>query len=123
VEHNELVESSDDIQSEHAESKTEEGNSETEIADRPSANAGTEIVCNEDKPDFSSAEVENISFKESTEVEHVDQDVCVTKSRGKTRKYKTIFSLLLSLIIIIIAMIALLIRIESCEDYVGLVPT
>ncbi|XP_047087220.1 protein SINE1-like [Lolium rigidum] len=127
VEHNELVESSEDIQSEHSESKSEERNNEIEIAARPSANTGTKIVCNEDKPGFSSSEVENISCKESSEAElsseHIEQDVCVTRSRGKARKYKTIFSLLLSLTIIIISMIALLIRIESCEDYIGLVPT
>jgi hypothetical protein len=124
VEHNELVESSEDIQSEHSESKTEEGANEIEIAARPSANT---IVYNEDKPGFSSSEVENISCKESSEaelsVEHIEQVVCVTRSRGKARKYKTIFSLLLSFITIIISMIALLIRIESCEDYIGLVPT
>uniref|UniRef100_A0ACD5WW88 Uncharacterized protein n=1 Tax=Avena sativa TaxID=4498 RepID=A0ACD5WW88_AVESA len=123
VEHNELVESSEDIQSEHSESKTEEGNNEAGIADRPSASAGTEIICNEDKPGFSSSEVENIPCKESSEVEHVEQDVCVTRSRGKTRKYKTVFSLLFSSVIIIVGMIALVIRLESCEDYNGLVPT
>ena len=123
MEQNELVESSEDIQSEHSDSKTEEENSETEIADRPSANAVTEIVHSEDKPGLSSSEVENISCKESSEVEHIEQDLCVTRSRGKTRKYKTIFRLLLSVIIITIAMIALLIRLESCEEYIGLVPT
>uniref|UniRef100_A0ACD5ZPK2 Uncharacterized protein n=1 Tax=Avena sativa TaxID=4498 RepID=A0ACD5ZPK2_AVESA len=123
VEHNELVETSEDIQSEHSESKTEEGNNEAVIANRPSANAGTEIICNEDKPGLSSSEVENIPCKESSEVEHMEQDVCVTRSRGKTRKYKTVFSLLLSSVVIIVGMIALLIRLESCEDYIGLVPT
>ncbi|XP_044951160.1 protein SINE1-like [Hordeum vulgare subsp. vulgare] len=125
-EHKELTESSEDMQSEHSESKTEEGSKETETAadsDRPSANGTMEIVCREDKSGFSNAEVVNTSCEESSEVEFKELDVCVKRSRGKTMKYKTMFGCLLSMIVIIVAIIAVLIRIESGEDYVGLVPT
>ncbi|XP_037452701.1 protein SINE1-like [Triticum dicoccoides] len=123
-EHKELTESSEDMQSEHSESKTEEGNKETETAaDRPSAKGTMEIICNEDKSGLSSTEVENTTCEESSEVEFKELDVCVKRSRGKTSKYKTAFSCLLGIIIFIVAIIAVLIRIDSAEDYVGLVPT
>ncbi|VAI55944.1 unnamed protein product [Triticum turgidum subsp. durum] len=123
-EHKELTESSEDMQSEHSESKTEEGNKETETAaDRPSAKGTMEIICNEDKSGLSSTEVENTTCEESSEVEFKELGVCVKRSRGKTSKYKTAFSCLLGIIIFIVAIIAVLIRIDSAEDYVGLVPT
>ncbi|VAI44350.1 unnamed protein product [Triticum turgidum subsp. durum] len=124
-EHKELTESSEDMQSEHSESKTEEGDKEIETAVvRPRANGTTEIVCNEDKSGLSSTEVADTTREESSEVEFKELDVCVKRSSGKTRKYKTIFGCLLSMIMTVVAIIAVLIRIEdSSEDYVGLVPT
>lgn len=122
-EHKELVESSEDMQSQQSDNKAEEGKEETGISYVPSANGSTEIVSNENKSGLSTIEVENTSCKASSEVDCEEQDVCVRSSRGNTRKYKAIFSVLLSMIVVFIAIIAVLIRIDSCEEYVGLVPT
>ena len=68
-------------------------------------------------------EADNTSCKASPEIERKENDVCITSSRGKTRTYRTKFTFLLSMIVIVLAVIAVLIRIDSYDDSVGLVPT
>lgn len=111
------------MQSQLSDSKIEEGNYENETLDAQSADDTTQILSNEDKSVLCTPEVEDASCKASSEGECKEQDIYVTRSMGKSRKYKAVFSFLLSIFMIVLAIIAVLIRIESYDDYVGLVPT
>lgn len=86
-------------------------------------NSKTETLSEEDKSGLSTTETENISCKESPKIELKENEVCVASSRGKTRKYRVKFTFLLSIIVIVLAVIAVLIRIDNYDDSVGLVPT
>ncbi|XP_006662998.1 protein SINE1-like [Oryza brachyantha] len=120
-EYKEIDESSEEMQSQLSDSKIEEGNDENETIDAQSAD--DMALSNEGKSVLYTADAEDTSCKASSEGEHNEQDVCVTRSTGKTKKYKAILSFLLSMIMIFLAIVAVLIRIESYDDYVGLVPT
>ncbi|EEE52337.1 hypothetical protein OsJ_34374 [Oryza sativa Japonica Group] len=122
-ESNELEESSEEMQSQLSDSKIEEAKYDNETIDAQSADDTTQILSNEDKSVLCTPEVEDASCKASSEGECKEQDICVTRSMGKSRKYKAVFSFLLSIVMIVLAIIAVLIRIESYDDYVGLVPT
>ncbi|KAL5204093.1 hypothetical protein ABZP36_008964 [Zizania latifolia] len=122
-EHKELEESLEEMLSQHSDSKNEEAEDENNTIDVQSGNGMAHILSNEDNSGFCTAEVEDASCKASSEDECKEQDVCVTRSSVKTRRYKAAFSFLLSVIMIVLATIAVLIRMESYEEYVGLVPT
>ncbi|KAL6842834.1 hypothetical protein ACP4OV_027147 [Aristida adscensionis] len=122
-EHEELAESSEGGQSLHY-SKGEEMKDEHEhqTVDTQSGNDRTGILSSEDKSGSSATEADNTSFKESPEVE-CEENICVTSCTGKSRKYRAKFSVLLSFIVIVLAVIVVLIRIDSYDDSEGLVPT
>jgi hypothetical protein len=88
-----------------------------------STRTATEAFSNEDNSGSSSMEVDNLSCKASPEVECKQSDVCVTGSRGKIRKLRANLTFLLSMIMVVLAIIAVLIRIDSYDDFEGLVPT
>jgi hypothetical protein len=96
---------------------------ETETIDMQNSNGRTETLSNEDESGLSAIEAENTSCKAAPEIERKENDVCITSSRRKTRTYRTKFTFLLSMIVIVLAVIAVLIRIDSYDDSVGLVPT
>ncbi|XP_062197120.1 protein SINE1-like [Phragmites australis] len=123
--HKELVESSEETQSLHSDSKAEEMKDENETVDAQSGNGRPETLSNEDKSGFSTTEVENTTCMSSPEIEYKENDACVVNSRGKskTRKYRAKLRFLLSLIVIVLVVIAVLIRIDSYDDSVCLVPT
>uniref|UniRef100_A0A0D9XTI9 TORTIFOLIA1/SINE1-2 N-terminal domain-containing protein n=1 Tax=Leersia perrieri TaxID=77586 RepID=A0A0D9XTI9_9ORYZ len=123
-EYKELDESSEENQSHLSDSKIEEGKDENETIDAQSADDMTPIFFNQDNPVLCTAEVEDTSCKASSEGKCQEEDVLVTRSRGKTRTYKkAVFSFLLSMIMIVLAIVVILIRIENYDDYDGLVPT
>lgn len=105
--------------------KAEEMKDENETIDmQQNSNGRMETLPNEDKSGLSATEAENTSCKASPETECKENDVCITSSRKmKARKYRTKFTFLLSMIVIVLAVIAVLIRIDSYDDSVGLVPT
>ncbi|XP_066335795.1 protein SINE1-like [Miscanthus floridulus] len=112
-EHEELVISSEQMQSLHSDSK----------ADMQNSNDRTETLSNADESGLSTTEAENTSSKASPEIELKEDDVCITSSIVKTRKYRTKFTFVLSMIVIVLAIITMFIRIESYDDSVYLVPT
>jgi hypothetical protein len=114
--HKELEESSDERHSLHSASKAEEKD-ENGTIDLQAGNTRT------DNSGSSSAEVDNLSCKASLEVECKQSGVCVTGSRGKIRKHRAKLTFLLSLLVVVLAIIAALIRIDSYDDFEGLVPT
>nr|CAB3491850.1 unnamed protein product [Digitaria exilis] len=132
----ELVESSEEVPSLHLDKKVEEMKDENEaidmqnnssrtetMSDMENNKSRTETLSDEVKSGLSAADTENISCKESPKIELKENEVCVASSRGKTRKYRVKFTFLVSIIVIILAVIAMLIRIDNCDDSVGLVPT
>lgn len=110
------------MQSLQSNSKADEVKDENQMQN---SNGGTETLSNGDKSELSTTEAENTSTKASPEIEHKEDDVCVTSSIGKTRKYRTKFTIVLSLIVIVLAIITMLIRIDNYDydDSVYLVPT
>ncbi|KAL6654850.1 hypothetical protein ACP70R_008315 [Stipagrostis hirtigluma subsp. patula] len=138
-EHKELVESSEQMHSLHSsDCKAEEMKDENGTIDMQSGDSRTEMLSNEDKSEFSTPEVKNTTCKGSPEVECIESNacvtstpeveckesnVCVTSSRGKAKKYRAKFTVLLSFIVIFLTVIAVLIQIDSYDDSVGLVPT
>ncbi|CAL4992348.1 unnamed protein product [Urochloa decumbens] len=119
----ELVESSEDVPCLHLDNKAEETKDENETIDVQDNNGRTETLSNEDKSGQSATEAENTSCKASPETECKENDVCITSSRVKTRKYRVKFTFLLSMIVVFLAVIAMLVRIDGYDDSVGLVPT
>ncbi|TKW01331.1 hypothetical protein SEVIR_8G172700v4 [Setaria viridis] len=121
----ELEESSEEVPSLDLDNKAEEMKDENETIDmQQNSNGRTETLPNEDKSGLSATEAENTSCNASPETECKENDVCITSSRKmKARKYRTKFTFLLSMIVIVLAVIAVLIRIDSYDDSVGLVPT
>jgi hypothetical protein len=112
--HRELGEPSDELHSLHSDSKAEEKDENGTI----DLHAGITRTATE-----SSTEVDNLSCKASPEVECKQSDVCVTSSRGKIRKHGAKLTFLLSMIVVVLTIIAVLIRIDSYDDFEGLVPT
>ncbi|CAO2142116.1 unnamed protein product [Urochloa humidicola] len=119
----ELVESSEEVPSVHLDNKAEEIKDENETIDVQDNNGSTETLSNEDKSGLSATEAVNTSCQASPEIECKESDVCITSSRVKTRKYRVKFTFLLSMIVVILAVLTVLIRIDSYDDSVGLVPT
>ncbi|XP_062181852.1 protein SINE1-like [Phragmites australis] len=119
----ELLESSEEMLSLHSYSNAEERKDKNETVDTQSGNGRTETLSNEGKSGLSTTEVENSSCKASSEVDCKENNVCVTSSRGKARKYRPKFTILLSLIVIVVAVFVALIRIDCYDDSEGLVPT
>ncbi|OEL13338.1 hypothetical protein BAE44_0025643 [Dichanthelium oligosanthes] len=107
----------------HLDNKVEEMKDENETTDMQNSNSSTETLSNEDKSGLSATEAENTSCKAPPEIECKENDVCITGSKVKTRKYRVKFTFLLSMIVIVLAVIAVFIRIDSYDDSVGLVPT
>ncbi|CAD6256595.1 unnamed protein product [Miscanthus lutarioriparius] len=122
-EHEELVISSEQMQSLHSDSKADEMNDENETIDMQNSNDRTETLSNADESGLSTTEAENTSSKASPEIELKEDDVCITSSIVKTRKYRTKFTFVLSMIVIVLAIITMFIRIENYDDSVYLVPT
>ncbi|TVU24977.1 hypothetical protein EJB05_27450 [Eragrostis curvula] len=121
----ELVESSEEMQQPlHSDRKAEEKKDEDGSVDLQSSSArtATETLSNEDKFTFSSTEIDK-TCKASLEVQCKETDVCVASSRGKVRKYRAKLTFLLSMIVIVLAIIVALIRIDSYDESEGLVPT
>ena len=100
-------------------------NDENETIDMQNSNDRTETLSNADESGLSTTEAENTSSKASPEIELKEDDVCITSSIVKTRKYRTKFTFVLSMIMIMIvlAIITMFIRIENYDDSVYLVPT
>jgi cobalamin biosynthesis Mg chelatase CobN len=122
--HKELGESSYEMHSQHSASKAEEKDENGTIdLQAGGTRTATEAFPDEDNSGSSSAEVDNLSCKASLEVECKQSGVCVTGSRGNTRKHRAKLTFLLSLIVVVLAIIAALIRIDSYDDFEGLVPT
>ncbi|KAG8090046.1 hypothetical protein GUJ93_ZPchr0011g27888 [Zizania palustris] len=109
-EHKELEESPEEMQSQHSDSKIEEGD------------GMTPTLSSEDNPAFCTGQVEDTSCQAASCEDECKEQV-TRSSVKKSRKYKAAFSLLLSMITIVLAAMAVLIRMESYEEYVGLVPT
>ncbi|CAD6344176.1 unnamed protein product [Miscanthus lutarioriparius] len=122
-EHEELVISSEQMQSLHSDSKADEMKDENETIDMQNSNDRTETLSNADESGLSTTEAENTSSKASPEIELKEDDVCITSSIVKTRKYRTKFTFVLSMIVIVLAIITMFIRIENYDDSVYLVPT
>ncbi|CAN6372545.1 unnamed protein product [Urochloa humidicola] len=122
----EVVELSTELPSLHLDKKVEEKKGENETIDVQDNNGRTVTLSHEDKSEQSATEADkadNISCQASPEIECKESDVCITSSRVKTRKYRVKFTFLLSMIVVILAVLTVLIRIDSYDDSVGLVPT
>jgi hypothetical protein len=119
----ELAETSQEVPSLHLDNKAVEMKDENETIAMQNSNGRIETLSNKDESGLSAIEAENTSCKASPEIERKEVDVCITGSRGKTRPYRTKFTFLLSMIVVVLAVIAVLIRIDSYDDSVGLVPT
>jgi hypothetical protein len=113
------------VPSQDLDNKAEEIKDDNETIDmQQNSNGGTETLPNEDKSGLSATEAENTACKATPETECKENGVCITRSRKmKDRKYRVKFTFLLSMIVMVLAMIAALIRIDSYDDSVGLVPT
>jgi hypothetical protein len=122
-EHKGLVISSEQMQSLHSDSKADEMKDENETIDMQNSNDRTETLSSVDESGLSTTEAQNTSSKASPEIEHKEDDVCITSSVGKTRKYRAKFTFALSMIVIVLAIITMFIRIENYDDSVYLVPT
>jgi hypothetical protein len=122
-EHKELVISSEQMQSLHSDSKADEMKDENETIDLQNSNDRTETLSNADESGHSTTEAENTSSKASPEIELKEDDVYITSCIGKMRKYRTKFTFVLSMIVLVLAIISMFIRIENYDDSVYLVPT
>jgi hypothetical protein len=120
--HREQDEPSDEMHSLHSDSMVEEKDENGSI-DRQagSTRTATEAFSNDDNSGSSSMEVDNLPCKASPEVECKRSDVCV--SRGKIRKIRAKLTFLLSMVVVVLAIIAVFIWIDSNDDFEGLVPT
>lgn len=116
-EHKELVTSSEPMQSLQSDSKADENNGENDTIDTQNSKE------DDDTSGLSTTEAENTSCNSSPEIELKEDDVCITGSIGKTRKYRSKFTFVLSMIVIVLAIIAMLIRLDNYDDSVYLVPT
>lgn len=122
-EHKGLVISSEQMQSLHSDNKGDEMKDENETIYMQNSKGRTQTLSNADASVLSTTEAENTSIKTSPEIELNGDDVCITSSIGKTRKYRAKFTLFLSVIVIFLAIITMLIRIENDDDSAYLVPT
>ncbi|CAO2149362.1 unnamed protein product [Urochloa humidicola] len=122
----EVVELATELPSLHLDKKVEEMKGENETIDVQDNNGRTVTLSHEDKSEQSATEADkadNTSCQASPEIECKESDVCITSSGVKTRKYRVKFTFLLSMIVVILAVLTVLIRIDSYDDSVGLVPT
>ncbi|KAJ1275935.1 hypothetical protein BS78_05G174600 [Paspalum vaginatum] len=114
--------SSEEMQSLQADSNAEGMKDENESVDLKN-NGGTATLSNEDKSELLDTEAEKTFCKAAPESECKENDICITTCRGKIRKFRAKFIFLLSMIAIVLAVINVLIRIDSYDDSVYLVPT
>ncbi|GJN04546.1 hypothetical protein PR202_ga22104 [Eleusine coracana subsp. coracana] len=122
--HEELGESTEDVHSLHSDTNAEEKDKSGTIdLQAGSSRTAAETFSNEDKSESSSMVVDNTSCKASPEAECKQSDVSVISSGGKIRKHRAKLTFLLSTIVVVLAIIAMLIRIDSYDDFEGLVPT
>jgi hypothetical protein len=119
------VESSEEVPSQDLDNTAEEMKDDSETINMQQNSDGrTGALPNEDKSGLSATEAENTSCKATPETECKENDVCITSIRKmKDRKYRAKFTFFLSMIVMVLAVIAALIRIDSYDDSVGLVPT